>query len=399
MKERLILLALTITISMSALSSCSEGSPIIPEVPKPNTPGKEDPKVPTPEPEEKNPIPSFHNIKLNGNGVVLEISSYGNLESATYPFKIEGTNMFLDLNANGTKDSGEEIGDKFSGDLSAKREKGKSVFIIMGNITSFELLTKYQNKTVGEDDKYPRIYDSKLDASKCTTLKNIKITDSSLSVLDVFMNKSLEKLDISGNNIQTLFLKHTTKLEELNLHNNVHLQETLDLSTQSSLKTLNINKTRLKSTILPETNKIEYLELKNTEIEKIDLSKAIALKKIKYSGNKLTSIDISNCKEIKEIDLYEALSLTEIVDSKTNEGKNKLETIIIGETPKLTKFDFSSYKALRRIYAHNELGVDMSNLPNLLPEIKEGLGTLVVSQKNFNKIKDISLFIKKNWYI
>ncbi len=97
-----LLALLTVTLSFT-FSACSEDSPNIPDTPKP-----------TPD----TPKPIFDNIKFTGNGIIIEITPEGDLPNVTYPFLIQGNNMFLDKNLNGVKDAGEEIADKFKDNLS-----------------------------------------------------------------------------------------------------------------------------------------------------------------------------------------------------------------------------------------------------------------------------------------
>ncbi|MDO4780766.1 MAG: hypothetical protein Q3992_07045 [Bacteroides sp.] len=390
MRVRFMLLAITVAISVFTFSSCSEENPITPEVPKPN--------IPAPKPEETNPIPSFHDIKFNGNGIVMEIKPVGYLGYVTYPFKIKGTNMFLDKNLNGIKDNGEEIKDDFEGNLTLIKERGKAVFVILGDVTSFELLNQFEDKIVGEDPKYPKIRVSNIDASKCATLKELIVKDSSLEVVDLFKTKELVKLDLTDNDVRKIYLKNTTKLEEISLYNNADIDSTIDFSTLSSLKKANLSFTNIKDIVFPKSNNIEVLELISTEISKIDLSNIAKLKVLKYAGYNMTTIDISSCNELADLNLYGALSLKEIIDNKANEGKEKLKSITIGETPKLTNFDFTKYVGLTEIIAHNDLGIDINELINRLPVANDERGILVLSKKNKDAIKDQQAFNSKKWF-
>lgn len=363
-------------------SSCGEDSPNIPEVPTPT------PEVPT---------PSFHNIKFSGNGIVFEIISEGNSPNATYPFTIEGSNMFLDKNLNGVKDSGEEIADNFKGDLTLPKKDGKALFVLRGDVKKFEFNHYIKGKFYFDYPSYDKIKESKIDASKCATLKNVSVISFGLTSINLTDCKSLTDLDLSFNLLKTLNIKGLNSLETIRAMSNYELSGKYDFGACPKLNRIYLDNTKITAITLPVSKSCEELGLQNTPIESVDFSNGQNIKALHYGSDVSTSLDITHLNKLEALNLHSNDKLIKLID-KSAEKKTKLKSIILDSSPNLKDYDLTKYVELDYVSATDEIGVDMDTLISRLPNRSgKSEGVLELSKKDVEKVKNNPKLKEKNW--
>ncbi len=211
--------------------------------------------------------------------------------------------VWIDLNNNGTRESGEEI-TKFNEfnyyETNKQDYNGKISYTIVA-----QTIRIYGEVTAFSPYGY---YDYKLN----------KAFGQEVSNLDVTHNIKLEQLYIVGNK----------ELEDIDLSANYRLRELA--CNYNSLKELNISNNRELNILLCWDNKLTRLETSNNRL----------LGKINCMGNQITQLDISNNKELYRL----------------NCGPNNLTSIDISQNQNLSSLD---------IYGNQIESIDVSQSYNL----------------------------------
>ncbi|MDO4779440.1 MAG: hypothetical protein Q3992_00265 [Bacteroides sp.] len=352
-------------------------------------------KITTPEPEpEPQPEPEPDN-----NYIQFEITPEGNKSDVTYPFIIEGINMFLDKNLNGVKDSGEEISDNFDGDLSMPKKDGKALFVLRGDVKRFKFKDYIDDKYYYEYPKYAEIKESKLDASKCATLEEIKLQYFGLTSINLSGCKALKRINVWGNKLKTLDLKGMHNLEEIRAGMNYGLSGKYDFSSFSKLRAIEFNLTNVSGVILPNSKSCRSLSLQSTPVESVDFSNGENIGFLSYGSEVSTSLDITLLNKILDLNLYGNKELTKLID-KSPEKKVKLRRIVLNNSPKLKEYDLSKYENLEDIVASYNIGVDVNTLISRLPNRKgKKEGMLELSKTDAEKVKNNQVLKDKNWKV
>lgn len=381
MKQKILSIALLAMFFL--FSACSENPPIVPDIPKPT------PEVPKPE----KPNSEFHNIKFNGNGIVLEIETENSLAEITCPFKLKGNDMFFDKNLNGIKDSDEKLSNNVTVNLSLPTKNGKALYVIRGNIDFFELL-----ESSGNGNKpLTKIKNSKADVSKCSTLEELYIKNAKLSYIKIGKLKELKNVYLGKNKLESLDLEGLDKIEEIYANNNEKLSGKFNFSEYSNLISINFANTSISGITLPKSKSCKSLELENTKVESIDLSNGENMTLFSYGSSVTKELDITPLNKIAELYLEGSTELVKLID-KSSEKKVELGTVVISNTPKLKEYDLSKYEALSDVYA--KTGIDINSLIDRLPNRKDKIkGNLHLTKENADKFKDNQKLKDKKWWI
>lgn len=406
------LLTLLAIVFSFVISSCSEESPNIPDVPKPTpeTP-KPKPETPKPEPETPKPIPetpeptpeipkpTFHNITFTGNGVVFEIEPEGSLSNVTYPFNIEGTNVFFDKNLNGVKDSGEELSNDFKGELSIPKKDGKATFVLIGDVKKLEILREYNGREVGDNSTYPKVKASKLDVSKCIIIEELITPNSNLTEVYLSGCKSLKELDLSYSKLKTLDIKELYNLETVKLHHNIELSGVFDFTSYSKLKEIMVNYTMISEVVLPASKSCVSLHTDKSAIKTLNLSNGENLENLIYGTTHSSTLDITNLNKLKKLVLAEDYAITTLVDNSP-EKKSLLSEVGIFDCSKFTVFNFSKYSSLNRVVVFHKTVIDVNSLVDSLPSRKgKEEGNLFLNKEQSGKITNNQKVKDKHWTI
>lgn len=129
---------------------------------------------------------------------------------------------------------------------------------------------------------------------------------------------------------------------------------------------------------------IDYLSIVNQEVTDIDVSRATHLYELRVNENPLTSIDLSQNKELGQFWASSCRNLTNVnlgdgeklnslslqgtqVASLDLAGKTTITNLNLGDNPRLTTYDFSTLSKLDELWINgNEIAtIDVSNNPLL----------------------------------
>ncbi len=220
-------------------------------------------------------------------------------------------NIWIDLNNNGKKDSGEKV-NKFDNNAYGNEEDltsyvlGSQTIRIYGKVTLFSC-----GRFISKGEWIRKRDIIHLDVSNNPMLKILNCTENiNLKNLDISKNTNLEYLDCSNCNLtdldvsKNIELKNLTcgenKFTEINLSNNMNLE--VFHCSQSLLKILNISKNK----------KLWYLHFSGSTIESLDLSQNTELVRLEcYWNNQLSKLDVSNNIKLQYLYCYEN-TLTDI---------------------------------------------------------------------------------------
>lgn len=333
------------------------------------------------------------------NYIQFEITPKENMSEATYPFFIEGSNMFLDRNLNGKKDSGEEISDNFDGDLTVPMKDGKALFVLRGDVKKFEFKYIINNEIYYKHPNYKKIKESKLDASKCATLEKIETYFFSLTSINLSGCKALKKIKVDKNKLKTIDLKGLDNLEHINASYNEELSGKYDFSSFSKLTFIDFSATYISGVVLPNSKSCVDLRLQDTPIESVDFSKGENIETFMYGSKVSTSLDITPLNKIRNLNLYGSNVLTKLID-KSPEKKVDLYSINLNNALELKEYDLSKYKRLEIVAASYYIGVDVNTLISRLPSRKgKAEGTLQLRNTDAEKVKNSQVLKDKNWKV
>ncbi len=187
---------------------------------------------------------------------------------------------------------------------------------------------------------------SNINISGCIKLQGLYIHENNLTNIDLKNNSSLEYLWISRNSISHIDLSHNSEIVELHVNSN-------------KLKELNISGL---------TNLEELWCGNNRDLSKLVLTNHKNIKTLHCAHTKLANINITQCPNLKTLDLAAVLSL-ETLDVSKNLKLERLSvrspffgfSLDISNNTELTSLSFqstnildiSNNKKLKRIGLHN----------------------------------------------
>ncbi len=189
-------------------------------------------------------------------------------------------NIWIDLNANGKKDTGEKVVD-----FSYIKVRGLG-YLGWGGFAGASNKYTFKSQTI-------RIY------GKVTKLllKRFPITN-----LEVSHNKKLEVLYLSGigDELASLDVSQNTELKILVVGSNSLTD--LDVSNNKKLKHLEIRISSLKSIDVSQNLELQNLGCYGNQLTHLNLSKNVKLKELDCSGTQLTNLDLSNNTKLGKLD-------------------------------------------------------------------------------------------------
>ena len=239
--------------------------------------------------------------------------------------KKDRSEVWLDLNGNGTRDAGEQLADRDFGGFIVKPVAAKDL-TIYGKVTVLEC---QENEITDIDlSKNPFLKElncgknklTAIDLSSCKALEKLEIYHVGLASLDVTSNGHLRILKCYGNNLTSLdlskcpelttlgcdenkltslVLTQQAKLSALMAHANQLTQ--IDLSACKKLKNVTLYENKLETITLANHPLLEEMYVYDNKLQTIDLSGCPALMYLSIGMNQLHSLDISHCPLIKDI--------------------------------------------------------------------------------------------------
>lgn len=207
--------------------------------------------------------------------------------------------VWIDLNNDGKKDSGEEITKFGEDELNTFPFSGSHTVTLYGKIT---VLICRENKLAALDvTKNPALekldcnWNYKLtafDVSKNTKLKYLNMEYCyPVTALDVSKNTELIELNCALLQLTTLDVSKNTRLEYLNVgHNKLTV---LDVSKNTQLKELYCDKMELTALDVSKNTKLKVLHCNNNQITAVDLSKNTDITIVHIYFNKIGTANMS----------------------------------------------------------------------------------------------------------
>ncbi len=219
----------------------------------------------------------------------------------------ERAHIWIDLNNNGTKDSGEAV---------VKFEEVQSYTLAAQTVTVYGKVTEIN---------IPNNDITELDLSQNPGLERLGCIINRLFHLDLSQNPALKGLFCMGNYIECLDLSQNPKLEFLYCEAN-HLAE-LKLSGCTELTRLDCFGNELTSLDVSSCTKLTRLDCSNNRLTSLDVSDCAELTNLKCGYNPLGRLDVRHNLKLKQLsvsrtyltglDVSQNLKLTELTVSDT----------------------------------------------------------------------------------
>lgn len=236
---------------------------------------------------------TFTTEKAVGGTIVLRI----------YADPVHRKGVWLDLNNDGKKDSGESVTNFVT---PVNYTIGAQAITLYGNVLDFYCTGN--NLTM-------------LDVTKNTALQKLYCDNNQLAVLDVTRNISLTTLDCSRNWLTTLDITRNTALTFLSVGYNLFAE--LNLSSNTALTTIFCNYNRLAALDVTRNTALTSLYCQENQFTALDVSKNAALSILYCYKNLLTELDVSNNANLATLDCSDNQLAT--LDITTNTKLERLK--------------------------------------------------------------------------
>ena len=310
------------------------------------------------------------NIRSNGNLVNLD-ASYNQINTVDISYNQALTNVNL---SNNTFWSLDDIIDQGTYNVIPKI---KELDLSNNNLSS---------DSIGALTKYTALTDLDLSNNNLTTVDvtgNKKLvslhidgergsTKSKLNSLNVSGITTLKIISVDNNELTTLNVSSSTAAVSLSARNN----QLTSLTLNTKITELYVSENKLTSLSVPAS--VQSLNVANNELTTITFAaSATALTNVDLSNNKLTTLNISKIKGLKELNVSNNRGLTAITTHTTNYTSL---TKIDASNCSLTALTVNSYINLV------SLNLDHNNLATLNVAKNTKLTDLVISNNNFTKL-------------
>ncbi len=273
--------------------------------------------------------------------------------------------VWIDLNDNGVKDDGEELG--------SPKTVSSPTIRIYGKVTG--LNCQLTGLTA-------------LDASHNPYLVELECSHNSLTSLDFSQNRKLEYLkcwsSIEGQRLESLNVSHNTELTYLDIWKNA--LEALDLSNNTKLKRLFCLFSELTELDLSQNAELEFLNCSGGKLVSLTLNNP-KLKSLYCDRNQLAALDVSgspeltvlSCRDNGAIASLNVSHLTKLDDFFCDDNVLTCLTLpatstlrrVTAENNRLTALDASGSTGLTylRIHGNKLAGDAMTAFVNGLPDV------------------------------
>ena len=133
-----------------------------------------------------------------------------------------------------------------------------------------------------------------VDVTKAPALRELSIVNAGLYSVDLSMNRCLESLNLSGNNISMLNLEGVNGDYSKNLLSNINLSNNritdLTLNDMRAIRTLNLSNNQLSTLDLSFGDYIVDLNISNNKYEELNLTYCLSMKRLDISHNNISSV-------------------------------------------------------------------------------------------------------------
>ena len=232
--------------------------------------------------------------------------------------------------------------------------------------------TIYQLATIGDNPNLVRLELANsnidtLDITNNTKLVYLDVTKSKLKELDLSGNRLLETLKMSGMDMSKIDFSENYILSYLDVSGSSF--EKLDLSRNNLLTYLDISKMdKMTSIDLSKNLNLLTLIAKDSKLTSLDLSKHGQLQKLDVSGSTdLDGLVVSGARDLKELNIsstiFTSIDLTYNKDLEVLIAKNNyLNGLDITNNIKLTEVDISGARTLREVNFEENVNLEILNL-------------------------------------
>ncbi|PID82516.1 MAG: hypothetical protein CSB16_00910 [Clostridiales bacterium] len=203
--------------------------------------------------------------------------------------------IWIDLNGNGKKDSGEAVTEFYNYVNYTKTVKTVTIY---GKIRSFycsnnDLTSLDVSKNTALEILYcKKNHLASLNISNNSELTYLYCNYNSLTSLNISNNPKLKELECNDNSLTSLNVSKNTGLKNLVCHSNSLTG--LDVSKNTALRSLNCySNPLLKSLDVSKNTELYKLWCNGNDLTSLDVSKNTKLKVLRCEYNKLVSLDVS----------------------------------------------------------------------------------------------------------
>lgn len=254
--------------------------------------------------------------------------------------------------------------------------KNRDGYVDVKNLTNQEIIESITEINFSDDIATNLSLDySKIEElqfiEKFKALETLNLRETSVDTLDLSNNTELTNVTISKNKLTSLNFAGCNKLDQIictedyltaldlgecgesltYVSLNLPSMTDLDVSNCQILERLRIDESNLSDFTLPETTKVKYLELQGASIKSLNVNQSMGVEYLYcYLPFGLTSLDLSDCDDLKEVSFY---------SNGGGDYKYDISAINVEGCDNLTKFGFSEFNN------NSEIEAAFSNCPSL----------------------------------
>lgn len=272
--------------------------------------------------------------------------------------------IWIDLNANGTKDEGEGVTAFYYDNMNIPAQANTSEKVFGEYVISSQKITIHG------------------------PVKTFTCRSSGISSIDLSRAPSLRTLFCHHNQIKKLDLSHNTLLDTLDCEGN--WISDIDLSSLSALTFLNVTYNKLNQLVLSHNPKLTTLECRETGLTELNLSQNKALTSLTLLDNGLIRLDLSQNTALSKL-----VCINEKIQS-LDLRHNKALSYFRCHNCLLTELDISPESALSHLFIPNNI-LEQGMLEKLFGQLPASPGILCIEGNPGAPTADRTTVIAKGW--
>lgn len=193
---------------------------------------------------------------------------------------------------------------------------------------------------------------STLNLDNNTALKTLNASDNNLTSLRLQNNVALTDVSVENNQLQSLNVRRCVQLASLNIGNNKDIIA-LALGYNTMLETLKANDTGLTDIDLSENVKLQYLDISGcSDLSVINLSTNVMLQHLAISSTPIFALDVTNNSALKYLD-----ASSTAIPSINLSNNRALKTLNVKNIPTLNELSLTTNSALVNLDFDNGLSI------------------------------------------
>lgn len=272
--------------------------------------------------------------------------------------------IWIDLNANGTRDEDEGVTAFYHSDTDIPTDGTVPEKVIGEYVVSAQKITIHG------------------------PVKTFVCTSSAITDIDLSEAPSLRTLICQHNQIKTLDLSSNILLDTLDCEGN--WLSDIDLAPAPDLTFLNVTYNKLKSLDLSHSTKLSTLICGETELTDLDLTKNEALTSLTLIGNGLTRLDLSHNPALSRL-----ICMKEKIQSLDLRHNKALNYLRCHDCP-LANLDITPESALSHLFIPNNI-LEQGMLEKLFGQLPASPGILCIEGNPGAPTADRTTVIAKGW--